>query len=195
MKTMSGWTRLLACAPLAALVTVIGCGGDGIDNSSDFAKSEPAAVVHTTEAQLASVVGESKSTTPVAVESTVREAGGSLPPDLEVSVPDTLVGRGQSVELTAIGTPDIKELILWDGLNDRQAFTHGEGDTWRVTYRVPLRPRSERIGLSVTAKNEAGRWHRRWVFLTVGEEGCCAAPSGEPGTEAAGAEPQKSSGM
>ena len=81
---------------------------------------------------------------------------------------DTLVTPGETVELTARGTPDVVEVTLWDGVHERLAFTRdAEGNTWRVQYRVPLRLKSERLGLSVTAKNEAGRWRRVWLFLKL----------------------------
>jgi hypothetical protein len=38
---------------------------------------------------------------------------------------------------------------------------------WRVSYRVPLRPKQERLGLSVTAQNDLNRWRRVWIFLHV----------------------------
>src|SRR5437667_442559 len=92
----------------------------------------------------------------------------SMPPDLAVSVGDTLVTPGETVELTARGTPDVVEVTLWDGVHERLAFARdAEGNTWRVQYRVPLRLKSERLGLSVTAKNEAGRWRRVWLFLKL----------------------------
>jgi len=43
------------------------------------------------------------------------------------------------------------------------------GNTWRVGYRVPLRPGTDRLGLSVTAKNESHRWRRVWLFLQVND--------------------------
>jgi hypothetical protein len=39
---------------------------------------------------------------------------------------------------------------------------------WRAQDRVPLHPRHERFGVSVTARNDADRWRRVWVFLNVG---------------------------
>lgn len=93
----------------------------------------------------------------------------SLPPEIAVSIADTLVEPGAAIEIVAEGTPDVTEMVLWDGLNDRQAFYHDASrNEWKVSYRVPLRPKQDRIGLSVTAKNEAGRWRRVWVFLQVG---------------------------
>ena len=32
---------------------------------------------------------------------------------------------------------------------------------------MPLRPKQDRIGLSVTAKNDQHRWSRVWLFLQV----------------------------
>ena len=80
----------------------------------------------------------------------------------------TVVAPGEPISFTVYGTPDVTEMSLSDGIGDRQAFVHdARGDVWRVDYRVPLRPRQERIGLSVTARNDLGRWRRVWVFLQV----------------------------
>jgi hypothetical protein len=43
------------------------------------------------------------------------------------------------------------------------------GLVWKVNYRVPLRPRTDRLGLAVTATNDTHRWRRVWVFLQVGD--------------------------
>ena len=51
--------------------------------------------------------------------------------------------------------------MLWDGIHDRQAFAYDSTNSlWRATYRVPLKPSFERVGLSVTAQNESNRWRR-----------------------------------
>ena len=34
-------------------------------------------------------------------------------------------------------------------------------------YRVPIRTRTERVGLSVTASTNSNRWRRVWVFMNV----------------------------
>lgn len=102
-----------------------------------------------------------------AADSAVLEG---LPPDLSVSVPDTLVKPGQAVEFTVEGTTDVAQVELSDGRDEPMPFVRDRGtDTWRTQYRVPLHPRSERFGISVTARTEASRWRRVWVFLHVGQ--------------------------
>ena len=156
-----------ALITLAAAVPLAGCGSHG----ESRAPSQP-------EAQ-ASVAAPAEQSSPVPKQPGMPpgNAGASepsatrsdsLPPDIAVSLGDTLVTPGETVELTAEGTPDVVEVTLWDGVHERLAFTRdAEGNTWRVEYRVPLQLNSERLGLSVTAKNEAGRWRRVWLFLKL----------------------------
>ncbi|MGH7725922.1 MAG: hypothetical protein ACREOU_10900 [Candidatus Eiseniibacteriota bacterium] len=95
----------------------------------------------------------------------------STPPDAHILLEDTLVEPGETVEIVVHTTPDANRVLLSDGLQDPQALVRDAGsNTWRVNYRVPLRPQHERWGLSVTAKNEANRWRRVWVFLELPKE-------------------------
>ena len=94
----------------------------------------------------------------------------SLPPDLSATVMDTEVTPGESVQLYVEATPDVVEMTLWDGLHDKQSLTYdSEAKVWQGSYRVPLSS-TGRIGLSVTARNDASRWRRVWVFLTVSRD-------------------------
>ncbi len=87
-------------------------------------------------------------------------------PDVVADIVDTLVTPGSVVEITAEGSSDITAVALQDGLGRRQAFAYDtDARVWRVSYRVPMRIPGERMGLSVTARNDAGRWHRVWVFV------------------------------
>jgi hypothetical protein len=105
----------------------------------------------------------------LAVEDLVRvEDPGAVPPDVIATVSDTFVTPGQAIEVQVEGTSDITEMALSDGRGDAIPMVKDAiGDTWRVGYRVPLRPGAERLGLGVTAKNQANRWRRVWVFLEV----------------------------
>jgi hypothetical protein len=95
----------------------------------------------------------------------------SLPPDLSATVMDTEVTPGESVELYVEATPDVVEMTLWDGLHDKQSLSYdSEAKVWHGAYRVPLSTSTGRIGLSVTARNDANRWRRVWVFLTVSRD-------------------------
>ena len=158
----------------ALLVTGAACGvlfagcGDSGDSSTRTDASGAAAssnaVLPTQAPSAVAATGTIQDGTP-ATDSVVREG---LPPDLSVSVGDTLVTPGQAVEFSVQGTADVVEVALSDGRDDPMPFVRDTGaDTWRARYRVPLHPRHERFGVSVTAKNEVGRWRRAWVFLHV----------------------------
>ena len=94
--------------------------------------------------------------------------GDSLPPEVAVSVEDTLVNAGDVIEITARGSDDVSQMGLSDAIGRVQLFTQNTTDgTWHVLYRVPLGGSKERIGLSVTAMNDVNRWRRVWVFLKI----------------------------
>ena len=98
-------------------------------------------------------------------------ASGPESPDLQVTISDTLVYRREHVDVTARTTSDAVEVVLWDGIGDRQALAYDEAaGLWRGRYRVPLTTPSDRLGLSVIAKNSQSRWRRVWVFLSVRDE-------------------------
>jgi len=128
-------------------------------------------------------------TPPVAQENTVASLNGSavqgpvaqpasgapealrpVAPDVSASASDTFVGAGQAIEVHAEGTPDVVEMALSDGRGDALPMVRDStGNVWRVNYRVPLHPKSDRIGLAVTAKNETHQWRRVWVFLVIND--------------------------
>lgn len=92
----------------------------------------------------------------------------SLLPDVSAFAADTLTYPGGTVEITARTSSDVTAVALWDGIGQKQAFTcDSEAKVWRITYRVPLKPLWERLGLSVTARNSAKKWRRVWVFLQL----------------------------
>ncbi len=106
-------------------------------------------------------------------EARMRQTFGtpeSAPPDVVVSPFDTVVTPGQAIEVAVEGTSDVTELALSDGHGDALPMVRDStGSVWRVNYRVPLRPRQERLALSVTAKNDHQRWRRVWFFLNVND--------------------------
>ena len=96
--------------------------------------------------------------------------GLTVPPDVVASVSDSFVKPGQPIEVSVEGTPDITEMALSDGRGDAIPMVRdSSGLVWKVNYRVPLRPRTDRLGLAVTATNDTHRWRRVWVFLEVGD--------------------------
>jgi hypothetical protein len=107
----------------------------------------------------------------------------SLPPEVVASVTDTLVVPGAAIEITAQASADAMELTLWDGLGKKQPFVYDEpGKVWRAFYRVPLKS-ADRVGLSVTAKNNSSRWRRVWVFLDIDRGLGQAQPTAIPENE------------
>ncbi len=165
----AAWWGGLGLTLCAAALLVSGCGQSSSpsDHTAAVATSPPS-----TEAVPATNLG-----TPVAASSETPQLGArlrklgspeSVAPDLAVAVPDTTVSPGEVVKFTVHGTEDVNQVVLSDGLNDPQAFAlDTTTNVWRVQYRVPLRPRQERIGVSVTARNESSHWRRVWVFLHV----------------------------
>ncbi len=157
------WLGALALALLATAVVMSGCDRTSTPSTTAQSVSPGAAVVP------ASTIGPTEPARNAAPALTVKkvDAVHTVAPDIAVSVPDTLVMPGQAIEVTVEGTPDVTEMALWDGLSEKLPMVIDSTGLWRVDYRVPLRPRSERLALSVTAKNEGGHWCRSWLFLHV----------------------------
>ena len=162
---LCAWASVTAMALVATIGLAEGCAHDHTRVSSEASGSSSAtqqAVVASAEGM---TVGES-STLPAPVGSV--DGDRSVPPDLVAAVSDTFVTAGQPIEVKVQGTPDIVEMALADGRGDPIPMVRDSSDdTWRVDYRVPLRPKQSRLGLSVTAKNEQKKWARVWLFLTV----------------------------
>lgn len=161
-----GLFGVLFTAAVAAGLALAGCGsqeraGTPVESSAAVATPE-----NGTQAQVAAAVAPAPVQSGLSAEDMATREG--LPPDLAVTVPDTLVAPGEVVEFKVEGTSDVSQVALSDGRDEPLPFVRDEGaDTWRVQYRVPLHPRQERLGVSVTAKTELGRWRRVWVFLHV----------------------------
>jgi hypothetical protein len=165
---------LTACVCAASVVTLlVGCGGQKDDQAASSTGSGQALVV----AQASTPVEPARGTTSAQMavaqgEGIAAASADALPPDVAVTVADTLVFPGSSVELTAEGSPDVVGVTLADGLGRKSPFVYEAAtDTWKVFYRVPMKSRTERIALSVTATNAPQRWRRVWVFLSVQHEG------------------------
>ena len=163
---MWGGATLIALVAMCMLLE--GCGS-GHKAHTAQASQEPSPEVAT------AVVASSPSAVPaengfetVQPLGTLSEDPGLAPPDVVVAVSDTFVTAGQAVEIKVEGTSDVTEMALSDGRGDAIPMVKdGSGSTWRVGYRVPLRPGTDRLGLAVTAKNQAQRWRRVWLFLQV----------------------------
>jgi len=181
-KLSDRWMLALLGLELTGLVVaavaiglMVGSCGEKREDVASGASVQPASQAPSAPvATVATVASHTPAQTPKAEE---INSAASLPPEVTVSVGDTLVIPGSAIEIDARASVDATELSLWDGVSKRQPFTYDEqGKVWRAFYRVPLKSQ-ERLGLSVTAKNEAGRWRRVWVFLRVGSESGAQADS------------------
>jgi hypothetical protein len=96
---------------------------------------------------------------------------GYLPPDIAASVTEIVATPGSIVEIEVEGSDDVVAMTLSDGGRTETAFRFDESaGLWRASYRMPLRPKTDRIGLSVTARNASQRWRRVWVFVKASRE-------------------------
>ena len=135
-----------------------GCGRES-------AESRRPVTAATEQATAAPVVAVPAAAVKAPIE-TSADTQESIPPDLDVSPVDTLVAPGQAIDFVVRTTPEVTRLALSDGRDEPLAFVRDAGtDRWTVTYRVPLKPRVERWGVSITARTDANRWRRVWVFL------------------------------
>ena len=162
---------LMLLAFVSAAVVLYGCGQSKTESASATQEESTGSLAAVPLAQSSAAVEAVPAVATAAASAS--DAGGTLPPEIALEAMDTLVVPGQAFTVTVSATPDVNQILLSDGLNDPQAMVRsasGDG-TWSVDYRVPLKPREERFGLSVTAKNEAGRWRRLWLFLNVQKPG------------------------
>ena len=169
------WGGATLLALVATFMLLQGCGSRSSHRTATVTRTASEPALTTAVAASNPVPSGAQG---LAVEDLSRvEDPGAVPPDVIATVSDTFVTPGQAVEVRVEGTSDITEMALSDGRGDAIPMVKDAiGDTWRVGYRVPLRPGTERLGLGVTAKNQANRWRRVWVFLEVG--------GGEPKVEA-----------
>jgi hypothetical protein len=164
--TRSARLSMLASVAFSVIVFATSCGKHASEHA--LASSQ------TTEAVLASQPGPaSRTLAPTPDSAAIREgsvvaSADSLPPEISVSGPDTLVAPGSIVEITAQGSPDVAKMVLSDGIGRKQPFVYDTSENvWRTFYRVPLKLSTERVELSVTATNDRNRWRRVWVFMNV----------------------------
>lgn len=159
-------------ASLAIGFLAIGCGKEqgktaSIDAGSTQSATSGNTVVPASAAATASTMTEP---TPQGQEATAATAD-SLPPDILASVSEEFVLPGDIVEIKAQGTVDVTEVTLTDGRGKTQPLVYDSAAAvWRAQYRVPLRTTTDRVGLSLTAKNGFNQWRRVWVFLKVERE-------------------------
>ena len=162
-----GGATLIALVAMCMLLEGCGSGQGSHTAQANDVPSQPGietAVVASNPSAIPAETGSEMSQ----MQGTNVQDPGLAPPDVVAAVSDTFVTAGQAVEVSVQGTSDVTEMALSDGRGDAIPMVKdASGDVWRVGYRVPLRPASDRVGLAVTAKNQAHRWRRVWVFLQV----------------------------
>jgi hypothetical protein len=170
----------LAAASAALVFLAAGCGRNGDEVASTGSGDPETTIAQQNSQATAAVPAATRSVAGQGVSTALAEGDGaisidSLPPDVAASVTNTLVQPGEIIEVAAQGSSDVAEINLSDGLGKTQPMTYDTtAGLWRVYYRVPLRTTTDRLGLSVTAKNSLDRWRRVWIFLTVEREGTAA---------------------
>lgn len=167
---LAAWVGATGLALIATIALLEGCGGRepaALENASGPASTEASASQNVVAAMPQLKGAESQTLSqPLPIETS--DELRSVPPDVIAAVSDTFVTAGQAIEVSVEGTPDITQMALSDGRGDAIPMVRDSASNcWRVNYRVPLRPRSDRLGLAVTAQNDSHRWRRVWVFLTV----------------------------
>ena len=169
-----GWTSHLQRQGKLALLTalalaVVGCGGSDeqkVASTTGSVQTIPVDPNGAVAAALPIQTGQESE------EGEVFPSAETLPPAIDVSVADTLVAPGAAIEITVLGSPDVRDVVLTDGVGKVTAFVYDlQAKSWRAFYRVPMKSRSDRLGLSVTAKNDGNRWRRVWLFLRVEDQG------------------------
>lgn len=179
LLTLAAEVTVLLLVAIAIGLLLSSCSGERSASSEGTSAQVALAESPTSGGVVAgTVVAQSGVPSAPKSESLTPVGADSLPPDVAVTVSETSVEPGQTVEIEAQGSTDVTGMALWDGLHDKQAFVYDSGrKLWLAQYRVPLQT-SERVALSVTARNESHRWRRVWVFLnTVPEIHDCEADS------------------
>lgn len=157
----------LAVASLTVFLLAIGC-------SKQEAKTVATQAVKTEQAVPGPAVAASAPAPaqPLASEQTpaadTTQEAALLPPDISGSAAEEYVQPGDVVEITAEGTTDVVEVTLTDARGKTQPLTYDASmGMWKTLYRVPLKTSTDRLGISLTAKNGENGWRRVWVFLNV----------------------------
>jgi hypothetical protein len=170
---MNARTMLVALTVVA--LTAVGCGQkrEGEMTSSAPTPGPVALAGHSTVEQAShtetSTALESAGTAGSGEQGAVDAvAAESLPPEIDATVAETPVEPGTVIEISAIGSSDVTEMVLRDALGKSYPMTRNEETgAWRVFYRVPMKVHTDRLALSVTARNGVNQWRRVWVFPTV----------------------------
>lgn len=181
MLVRAGEAVALALAAVALAVLIASCSGSDPQASTTSTTPPAEQIAEATAAPggagasalLRHATGTSLDGRAQLVALPTVTAADSMPPDVSAWGPDSVLTPGSVVEISAKGSDDVVEMVLTDGIGKKQWMVYDETqDVWRTFYRVPVNGSSDRLGLSVTAKNNLNRWHRVWVFLQVERDGC-----------------------
>ena len=158
----------LVVASLAVGFLTIGCG----KQEAETVASEAVTSQETSAGSSAAAASAPAPAAPTeeAAQANEEQAGqvDPLPPDIAGSVSEEFVAPGDVVEITAEGTTDVVEVMLTDGRGKTQPLTFDSSlGMWKTLYRVPLRTATDRLGLSLTARNGSNGWRRVWVFVNI----------------------------
>jgi hypothetical protein len=175
--------RNMILASILVGLLAAGCGKHNDDQAAGVVATSQAAGLDTPPV-IASATSEAARAEGVEQGgSQAKASADSLPPDVSASAPDSLILPGTAVEIIARGTPDVVAITVWDGIGQKQPMSFdSELRVWRAFYRVPLRTSQPSVGLSVTARNAAGKWRRVWTTLRIHSETPEHQPEPAPGS-------------
>ncbi len=176
---------ILSLVSILAVLGVLGCGSGSGERTATASGEGPGTPV---EPFTAVAPASTDAALQVASLGSSLEAvqADSLPPDVAALAADSLASPGETVEIAAQASADVVEVFLWDGIGRKQSFAYDStAGVWRASYRVPLGISSDRIGLSVTAKNSLDLRHRVWVFLRIEPRAKAEQPATQPEAQAA----------
>lgn len=167
--------RVMLTGITAIAFLAVGCNqkGEGEAVSGVAATPGPAALAghspeQATTAETATGLESAEVGGAVRQESVAATLAESMPPEIDASVSEDPVAPGSVIEITAVGSSDVTEMVLRDALGRTYPLTrHEETGTWRAFYRIPMKVAGDRVGLSITARNGVNRWRRVWVFPKV----------------------------
>ncbi|MGE5178236.1 MAG: hypothetical protein ACM3PF_03990 [Bacteroidota bacterium] len=167
-------TGAALAAPLLLALVALGCGEQKEKASATVASTEtapaqaqPGAVPATKTG--AALTAETGTTSAMATGEAKEDAG--LPPEVVAVPPEGISAPGTVVTIAAVGSTDVTSVMLTDRVGAKTPFTFDSAaNMWKVSYRVPLDVKTDRLALSVTAGTETNRWKRVWVFLQLREE-------------------------
>jgi hypothetical protein len=180
LRSAAGLGIALLAVPVAVTLAVFGCGNDGGDTTAASTAGSEEHVVRSAgvAAAPATAVTATQVAGPDPAGVGLVSANEAPSPDVTASVQDSTVQPGHAIDVMAIATDDVRQVVLWDGIHDRQAFAFDStAGVWRASYRMPLK--AERVGLSVTAFNTRDRWRRVWVFVNAPKPGAIEVPATE----------------